>query len=99
METKIQNADDYRCNRKNDWGNIRIHQPIQIVEQERALCRLDSGPAFEPVFQQSQGTRPRKEFRKDSPKKRNDMQPPENRTRTCQQSAEDYPQNKEYVHE
>jgi len=39
------------------------------MEQEPTLVWLNSGFAFKPVLQQSQRTRPRKQFRKDSPNK------------------------------
>ena len=69
------------------------------MEQEPALLRLNSGVAFEPVLQQSQRTRPRKQFRKDSPHKRSDMQPAKNRARACQQGAENDPQNEQRMQE
>src|SRR5436189_4386819 len=65
------------------------------MEQEPILVRLDSSFGFKPVLQQSQRTRPRKQFRKDSPDKRPDMQPAKNRVRARQQSTEDYPQNEQ----
>ncbi len=69
------------------------------MEQEPTLVRLDSGPAFHPVLQQSQWTRPRKQFRKDSPGKRPDMQPAKIRVRARQQSTEDDPQNEQPMQE
>jgi hypothetical protein len=69
------------------------------VEQEPALVRLDSGAAFDPVLQQRQRTRPRKQFRKDSPEKRSDVQPPENRVGARQPSADNHPQNEQRMQE
>ena len=69
------------------------------MEDEPALVRLDSGVSFEPVLQQSQRTWPRKQFRKDSPHKRTDMQPAKNRARACQQSTENDPQNEQRMQE
>src|ERR1039458_5817342 len=69
------------------------------MEQEPTLVRLDSGLAFEPVLQQRQRTRPREQFRKDSPDKRTDMQPAKNRARARQQSSEDHPQDEQRMQE
>jgi hypothetical protein len=69
------------------------------VEQEPALVWLDTGAAFEPIFQQSQWTRPRKHFGKDSPEKSSDVQPPKNRAGARQQSTENHPQNEKRVEE
>jgi len=63
------------------------------VDQEPALVRLDCGAVFEPVFQQSQWTRPRKNFCKDSPEKRSDVKPSKNRAGARQKGAENHPQN------
>jgi hypothetical protein len=67
------------------------------MEQEPALVRLNSGFGFKPVLYQSQGTRRRKQFGKDSPDKRTDVPPAKNRARMCQQGPEDYPQNEEHM--
>ena len=65
------------------------------MEQEPTLVWLDSGFAFEPVLQDGQRTRPRKQLRKNPPDKRSDMQPAENRTCARQQCTEDYPQDEQ----
>ena len=80
IEGKIQNADDHPCNREDGCRDIRIDQLIQVVEQKPTLVRLNASLAFEKVLQQRQRTRPRKQFRKDSPDKRNNMQPAKNRS-------------------
>lgn len=99
IKPKVQSAGDHPYNRQDVCRNVRIDQPIQVMEQEPILVRLDTGPAFEPVLQQRQRTRPRKQFRKDSPDKRPDMQPAKNRARACQQSTEDHPQNEQRMQE
>ena len=63
------------------------------------MVRLDSSLGFKPVLYHSQRTRPRKQFRKDSPDKRSDMQPAKNRARACQQRTEDHPQNEQRMQE
>src|SRR6266542_1941880 len=68
------------------------------MEQEPALIRLDSGSAFEPVFQPSQRTWPEKKFRKNSPDQRGDMQPAENWAGPRQERAEDHPYDEEPMH-
>ena len=73
VESQICDADDYRGDGEQVGGNVGIHKLVQIVEQESALVGLDSGAAFERVLQQSQWTRPREQFRKDSPDKRSDV--------------------------
>ena len=78
VKCQTLDADRYRRCGENVGGNVGIHKPVQVVEQESALVRFDSGAAFEPVFQQCQGTGPGENFRKDSPDKRSDMQPSEN---------------------
>ncbi len=93
IEGKVQSADDYACNRQNSCRDVRIDQLIQVMEQEPTLVWLDSGFAFEPVLQNRQRTRPRKQFRENSRDKRSEMQPAENRTPTSQQSAKGYPQD------
>ena len=65
------------------------------MEQESALVQLDSAAGFEPIFQQRQWTWPRKNFCKDSPDKRSDMQPAKNRARARQKGAENHPQNEQ----
>jgi hypothetical protein len=99
MKSQIQQADGYRYSGENIGGDIGIYKAVQIVEQEPALVRLDSGAAFDPVLQQRQRTRPRKQFRKDSPEKRSDVQPPENRVGARQPSAENHPQNEQRMQE
>ena len=99
MESQICDADDYRGDGEHVGGNIGINKLVQIVKQEPALVRLDTSAAFEPIFQQSQWTRPWKQFRKDSPDKRSDMQPAENRARARQQSTENHPQNEQRMQE
>src|SRR5258708_16066547 len=99
IERQIQEADNYSHGSENVGRNIGVNKLVQIVEQEPALVRLDSGPAFEPVFQQSQGARPREKFSNNPPDKRNDMQPPEERTRARQEGAKDHPQDEERVHD
>ena len=99
VESQICDANDYPGDGEHVGGNVGINKLVQIVEQESALVRLDSGAAFEPIFQQSQWTRPGKHFGKDSPDKRSDMQPAKERARARQQSAENYPQNEQSVQE
>jgi hypothetical protein len=67
VESQICDANDYPAMLSMVGGNVGIHKLVQIVEQESALVRLDSAAAFEPILQQSQWTRPRKHFGKDSP--------------------------------
>jgi hypothetical protein len=69
------------------------------MEQEPTLGGLDSGFGFKPVLEKSQRTRPRKQFRKEAPDKRTDMQPPKNLARARQQCTEDYPQNEQRMQE
>ena len=69
------------------------------MEQKPTLIWLDASLAFEPVFQQCQGTRSEKHFGKGSPDKRSDMQPAKNRARACQQSTENHPQNEQRMEE
>jgi hypothetical protein len=69
MEGKIQGADYHPRNRQNARRDIGIDQLVQGMEQEPALVRLDASLGFEPVLQQGQGTRPMKQFSKDSPDK------------------------------
>ena len=63
------------------------------------MVRFDSGVAFEPVFQQRQRTGPGENFCKDSPDKRGDMQPPENRARACQDNPANHPENEQRMQE
>jgi hypothetical protein len=67
VERQICDANDYPGDGEHVGGNVGIDKLVQIVEQESALVRLDTGAAFEPIFQQSQWTGPRKNFGKDSP--------------------------------
>ena len=67
VKRKICEANDHPGHGEHFVGNVGIHELIQIVEQESTLVWLDSGAAFEPIFQESQWTRPRKRFGKDSP--------------------------------
>jgi hypothetical protein len=69
------------------------------MEQESALVRLHSGLVLEPVLEQSQRTRPRKQLRENSPDEGDNMQPAKKRTRSCEQSTEDYPQNEQGMKE
>ena len=99
VERQIHNADNDGRKRKNARRNVRIDELIQIMQQESALVRLDSGPLFQPIFQQGQRTRPRQNLRKDPPDKRSNVQSPEKRARARQKSAKDNPYDEEYVHE
>ena len=53
IERKIQTADENSCNRQHCRRDVRIHQLIQVMEQETSLVRLDASPDLKPVFQQS----------------------------------------------
>lgn len=99
VESQVRNAYDDPGNREDVRGNVGIHKLVQIVEQEATLVWLDSAPAFEPIFQQRQWTRPRKQFGKDSPDKRCDVQPAKKRARARQQGTEYHPQNEQRVQE
>src|SRR5208282_3412166 len=99
VKREICDANDYPGDGENVGGNVGINKLVQIVEQESALVRLDSGAAFEPIFQQRQRTRPRKHFGKDSPEKRSDMQPAKERAGARQQSTENHPQNEQRMEE
>ena len=63
------------------------------MEQKSALVRLHSGLCLEPILERSQGTRPRKQLRENSPGERDDMQPAKERARSCEQSTKNYPQD------
>ena len=93
VESQICDADDYPGDGEHVRGNVGIHKPVQVVKQESALVWLDTSAAFQPIFQQGQWTRPRKNFGKDSPAKRSDVQPSKNRARARQKGAEYHPQN------
>ena len=99
IERQICEADYYRHSGEGVGGDIGINKLVQIVKKESALVWLDTGTAFEPIFQQSQWTRPRKHFGKDSPNKRSDMQPAKERARARQQSTENHPQNEQRMQE
>jgi len=99
VKRQICGANDYPGDGEDVGGNVGINKLVQIVEQESALVRLDSGAAFEPIFQQSQWTWPRKNFRKDSPDKRSDVQLSKNRAGARQQSTENHPQNEQRMQE
>lgn len=92
VECKIEKADKYTNDRQNHCRYVRIDELVQVVEQKAALVRRDARRGFEPVLKHSQRTRPRKQFRKNSPEQRSDMQPAKNGAGTCQQSSEDDPQ-------
>lgn len=95
IERKVQKADKYACNRQDSCRDLGIDEYIQVMEQKPTPVWLDSGFGFQPVLEQSQGTRPGQQFRKHSPNKRSDMQPAKDRARTCQNGAEDNPQNEQ----
>src|SRR5229473_112536 len=59
IEREIQSADDHARNYQNGCRDVRIDELIQVMEEEPALVRLNSGLAFEPVLQHGQRTRPR----------------------------------------
>ena len=69
------------------------------MEQESSLVRLHSRLVLEPVLEQSQRTRPRKQLRENGPDEANDMQAPKKRARLCEQDTEDYPQNEQSMKE
>ena len=77
VKRQICEANDYPGEGEHVGGNVGVHKLVQIVQQESALVWPDSGAAFEPIFQQRQWTWPRKNFGKDSPDKRCDVQPAE----------------------
>src|SRR5260370_40672985 len=99
VKRQVCDANDYPGDGEQVGGNVGIHKLVHITEQESALARLDSCAAFEPIFQQSQRTRPRKHFGKDSPQKRSDMQPAKERARPRQKGAENHPQNEQRMQE
>jgi len=49
VKRQICDANDYPGDGEHFGGNVGIHKLVQIVEQESALVRLDSGAAFEPM--------------------------------------------------
>ena len=91
VESQICNAYDYPGDREDVRGNVGINKLVQIVKQESALVWLDISAPFEPIFQKRQWTRPRKNFRKDSPDKRCDVQPSKKRARARQKGTENHP--------
>src|ERR1043166_4614038 len=97
IEAQVDTADDDSCNREDVRRDIWIYQFIQIVKQEAALVWLDSGPLLQRIFCEGQWTRPIKNFRKNSPDERCDVQPPENRSGPCEESSEYYPKNEKGV--
>jgi len=98
VERQIQKANNDSRNYESGCRNVGIDQLIEIVEQEPALLRFDSGSPFECIFEQRQWTRPGKNFRENPPDQRNDVQTPEKRTRARHPRAENNPKNKESVH-
>jgi len=99
VKGKIQSADDHPCKREDGCRNVWIDELIQVMEQEPALVRLDSGFGFKPVLKHGQRARPGKHLRKYPPDERSDMQEAENRSRARQQSTEDHPQNEKHMQE
>ena len=83
--------------RQDSCRDVGIDQFVQVMEQKPALIWLDSGLGFQPALDQGQGTRPGEQFREESPNKRSDVQPAKQWARTCQNGAEDDPQNEERV--
>jgi len=99
VKRQICDANDYPRDGEYVGGDVGIHKLVQIVEEESALVWLDTSAAFEPIFQQRQWTRPRKNFRKDSPDKRCDVQPSKNRAGARQKGTENHPQNEQRMQE
>lgn len=79
VKCKIENADKHAGNRQNGYRDVGIDKLVEVMEQKASLVRLDPCLGFEPVLKQSQRTRPQKQFRKDSPDERSDMQLAKNR--------------------
>jgi hypothetical protein len=65
------------------------------MEQKSAVVWLDSSFGFKPVLEQSQVTRPRQQLGENSPNQRNHMEPAKNRAGSCEQGAEDHPQDEQ----
>src|SRR5215472_2322122 len=64
---EIEYANSYARHREQRVRNIRIDQRIHIMQQKSTLVRLDSTPAFEPVFQGCQRAVPRHDLGENTP--------------------------------
>src|SRR3974377_479512 len=84
------------------WGSsgdsFAIASP-PLFKQERLTLAAAVTSSHAALPKGHQRTRPREQFRQDSPNKRTDMQPAKNRARACQQAAEDDPRYEERVQE
>ena len=61
------------------------------------MVRLDAGPLFERIFCEGQWTRPIKNFSKNSPDERSNVQPAQHWPGPCQESSEHYPKDEKGV--
>jgi hypothetical protein len=50
IERKIQEANEYACNRQDSGGDVGIDKLVQVMEQKATLVWLDASFAFEPVL-------------------------------------------------
>ena len=99
INSKIQRTDSDAGDGERGRGNVGVNQRVEVMKQKSALVRLNAGPAFKPVFEACQRAAAGKNFDKDAPEQRSNMQPLERRARSRKDGAGGYPKHKEGVHQ
>ncbi len=62
VNDEIRRADRHSAHRQQRRRKIRIHNGVEIMQQERSLIRCDPRPRLKVVFRQRQRARPRPQF-------------------------------------
>lgn len=84
------------CNTQADeqgFGEIRINQPVQIINQKAAVARIHPGLPFERPLRQSQWARQGSQLHYNSPNKRQEVKGREQRAAARPERSEDDPKD------
>lgn len=95
INPEIEQADGETGGDEERHRDMGIHEDIEIMQQEAALVFAEASSLAEPVFQQSQRTRPRSNFEEDAPGERSEVQPAKRSVAAGEQRAKDHPQNED----
>ena len=75
VEVQVESAYNDGRRYQQPLGHIRVHHCFQVVNQERLPVRRDARLGFEPLFEQSQRTRPGCNLNEDAIDQRAEVEP------------------------
>jgi hypothetical protein len=97
IHSHVDNRHHHSGLREPDRRNVRIDDPVEVVQQEAALIGINPSSKLKPVFRPRKRAWPRPGFDPYAPKQRGDVQPAEQWMASGDSGSEDHPKNEEGV--